>query len=256
LASFVLRVPVVVAEQNAVPGAANRLAARFAKAAAVSFEGTALPRAVVTGNPVRAEVLAVDRDADRADARIALGLPDDRLVVLVTGGSLGARRINQAVLGALENWAARTDLAIRHVVGTRGWDEVATHPEPVDGLVWQAVPYEDRMDLALAAADVMVSRSGASTVAELTVVGLPSVLVPFPGATDDHQTANARALEAGGAAVVVADVDLTPERLMAEVDALLGDANRREAMAKAALALARRDAADRVADLVEAHARD
>ena len=126
VAAVVWRVPLVVAEQNAVPGLANRLAGRFAAACAVSFPGTPLPRAVVTGNPVRRQILSVDRgQAGRTAARIALGLPADRFVVGVSGGSLGARRINEAVLGLAAMWADRADVAIRHVVGHRDFDTCA-----------------------------------------------------------------------------------------------------------------------------------
>lgn len=257
IAAVVLRIPLVLAEQNAHPGAAHRLVGRFARAAAVTFDGTPLPRAEVTGNPVRAEILAIDRERDRAGARAALGLPVDRVVVLAFGGSLGARRINDAVAGLVEAWAARADLAIHHVVGTRDWTgdsdrSVRTVP---DGLSYQAVRFEERIDLALAAADVVVCRAGASTIAELTVVGLPAVYVPYPAATGDHQTANARAVVDAGGGVLVPDAELTAERLAAELAPLLADPARREQMAKAAKALGRPDAAERVAAIVEGVAR-
>ena len=257
VAAVALRVPLVVVEQNAVPGAANRLVARFARASAVSFPGTALPRAEVTGNPVRQEMLAVDRRAGGAAARQALGLPTDRRVLGVFGGSLGARRINLAAVDAVRTWAARSDLAVRHVVGERDWDLVsdALPALPADGIVYQQIRYEERMDLLMAAADLLVGRAGGSTVAELAVVGLPAILVPLPIAPGDHQTANGRALERAGAAVVVPDSELDGPRLAAEVDRLLGDPSALEAMAAAAAACARRDAADRVAALVVRHAR-
>jgi UDP-N-acetylglucosamine--N-acetylmuramyl-(pentapeptide) pyrophosphoryl-undecaprenol N-acetylglucosamine transferase len=258
LAAVTQGVPVVVAEQNAVPGAANRLVGRFAKAAAVPFPGTPLPRAVVTGNPVRAEILAVDRTpAGRSAARAALGLPQGRRVVAVFGGSLGALRLNNAVLGALQTWAGRDDLAVRHVVGERDWDLVTGQVGelPAGGVFYQPVRYDDRRELSLAAADLAVSRAGGNTVAELAAVGLPSVLVPLPGAPGDHQTANARHLSDVGAAVLVADGELTAARFVAEVDGLLGGADRLAAMGTAAAAAGRRDAAEAVAALVEAHAR-
>jgi undecaprenyldiphospho-muramoylpentapeptide beta-N-acetylglucosaminyltransferase len=257
LAAAVLRVPIVVHEQNAVPGAANRLTARFARASAVSVEGTRLPRAVVTGNPVRLALRDGDRVADRESARQALELPPDRSVVAVFGGSLGARRINLALVDALSRWADRDDLAVRHVVGERDWDLVrGAVPElPDPGLVYQPVRYEDRMDLVLTACDLAVCRAGATTVAELAVLGVPAVLVPLPGAPGDHQTANARVLERAGAAVVVLDAELDADHLVAVVDELLGDPARLAAMAKAAAAVGRPDAAERVAALVEAHAR-
>ena len=257
LAAVALRVPLVVVEQNAVPGAANRLVARFARASAVSFPGTALPRAEVTGNPVRPEILAVDRRTGRAPARQALELPTDRRVVGVFGGSLGARRINLAVVDALATWAERSDLAVRHVVGERDWDLVsdALPPLPPDGVVYQQVRYEERMDLLMTAVDLLVGRAGGTTVAEVAAVGLPAVLVPLPIAPGDHQTANGRSLERAGAAVVVPDAELDGPRLVSEVDRLLADPSLLAAMAEAAAGCARRDAAERVAALVERHAR-
>jgi undecaprenyldiphospho-muramoylpentapeptide beta-N-acetylglucosaminyltransferase len=258
LAAAILRVPLVLAEQNARPGAANRLAARVARAAAVAFPATPLPRAVVTGNPVRPEVRACDRSpAGRAAARAALGLPEGRRVVLVFGGSLGARRINDAVVGALLRWASRCDLAVRHVTGPRDYERVraAAPALPARGLVWSPVAFEERMGLALAAADLAVCRAGASTIAELAAAGVPAVLVPFPAAAGDHQTHNARAVAAAGGAVVVPDAECTPERLAHEVDALLADEPRLAAMGEAVRRLDRPDAAERVADLLEAHAR-
>lgn len=258
LAAVVWRVPLVVAEQNAVPGLANRLAGRFAAASVVSFPGTPLPRAVVTGNPVRRQILSVDRSLDgRAAACTALGLPPDRFVVGVTGGSLGAGKINAAVLGLAAAWAGRADVAIRHVIGARDFDAcTAAAPAPVPGgLVYQQVPFEDRMELLLSAADVAVQRAGASTVAELTVAGLPAILVPLPGAPGDHQTANARRLAAAGAAVIIPDGELDTPRLALELDRLIADAQARRNMGLAACALARPDAADAVAALAEEHAR-
>src|SRR5690606_19131635 len=226
LAAVLRRVPVVVAEQNAAPGAANRLVGRFAKACAVSFPGTPLPRAVVTGNPVRPEVLAIDRARDAAAARTKLGIAPGRRVVLIFGGSLGALRINRAAVEAARLWAGRGDLHVRHIVGRRDWDEITRGGPPVPPgapLHYEAVEYDDDMPTSLAAADVAVCRSGASTSFELLAVGLPAVLVPSPFVTADHQTANARHMEEAGAAVVVPDAELDGARLVAEVDALLAD---------------------------------
>ncbi len=237
LAAVLYRIPVVVAEQNAVPGAANRVVARFARAAAVSFPGTDLPRAVVTGNPVRPAILAVDRSRDRAEARRSLDLPEARVVVLAFGGSLGARRVNRAVTGLVERWADRTDVAVRHVVGERDWDDRTARSEErmgSDGILYQPVRYEDDMPAALAAADLVVARAGATTVAELAVLGLPSILVPLPIATADHQTANARGLVELGAARLVPDAELDVERLVAELGPLVADGDERVRMGEAA----------------------
>jgi undecaprenyldiphospho-muramoylpentapeptide beta-N-acetylglucosaminyltransferase len=259
LAAVVRRVPVVVAEQNAAPGAANRLVSRFAKACAVSFPDTPLPRAVVTGNPVRPEVLAIDRRRDAAGARMRLDIQPDRRVVLIFGGSLGALRINRAALDAVRQWAGRGDLHVRHVIGARDWDELTAPGSPVPPgapLRYQALEYDDDMPTALAAADLAVCRSGASTSFELLAAGLPSILVPSPFVTADHQTANARHMERAGAAVVVPDAELDGRRLAFEVDKLLGDPRRLAQMTQAALAAAQPRAADDIAALVERHARD
>jgi UDP-N-acetylglucosamine--N-acetylmuramyl-(pentapeptide) pyrophosphoryl-undecaprenol N-acetylglucosamine transferase len=258
LAAVVRRVPVVVAEQNAAPGAANRLVARFAKACAVSFPETALPRAEVTGNPVRPEVLAIDRSRDAVGARAKLDVEPGRRLVLVFGGSLGALRINGAAVEAARLWADRGDLHLRHVVGSRDWAEITAGGPPVPPgarLHYEAVEYDDDMPTSLAAADLAVCRSGASTSFELLAAGLPAVLVPSPFVTADHQTANARHMARWGAAVVVPDAELDGRRLVAEVDALLADPGRLEAMAAAALAASRPEAADDIAALVERFAR-
>jgi UDP-N-acetylglucosamine--N-acetylmuramyl-(pentapeptide) pyrophosphoryl-undecaprenol N-acetylglucosamine transferase len=257
LAAVLRRVPLVVAEQNAVPGAANRLLARMAKASAVSFEGTPLPRAVVTGNPIRAEVAAIRPERDRASARAAFDVPPGRQLLLVFGGSLGALRINRAVLDALPQWKHRTDLAIHHVVGARDWGALfdGGAPPEVGELQYRAVRYEDDMPAALAAADVAVCRSGSSTCFEVAAVGLPTILVPSPHVTADQQTRNAKPLVESGGAVLVADGDLDADRLVREVEALLDDDDRREAMAAAARAWARPDAAAAIARLAASHAR-
>jgi undecaprenyldiphospho-muramoylpentapeptide beta-N-acetylglucosaminyltransferase len=253
-----LRLPLVVAEQNAVPGLTNRVAARLAKASAVSFPGTPLPRAVLTGNPIRPEVAAVDRsETGRAAARAELGLPPDALVVVAAGGSLGARSINEAVVGLADLWADRPGACLLHLVGERDFAELsrrAPTPQP-GGLVYVQRAFEPRMDLVLSAADVMVERAGASAVAELAVAGVASVLVPLPGAPGDHQTMNARRLAEVGAAVVVADADLSPSLLAETLEPILADTHRREAMGDSARLLARPDAADAVAGLAERYAR-
>jgi undecaprenyldiphospho-muramoylpentapeptide beta-N-acetylglucosaminyltransferase len=256
--AVIARVPLVVAESNAVPGAANRLGGRFAAAAAVTFPGTPLPHAVVTGNPVRPEVLAVDRSpAGRAVARRQLGLSEEGTVVAVSGGSLGAGSINRATVGLARRWAERPGTTIYHVVGERDAKAMAEQvPPSVDGGVrYVQVTFERRMDLVYAAADVFVGRAGASTVAELTVAGIPSVNVPLPGAPGDHQTANARRLAEAGASVVVADRDLDAVRLDTELSALVDDQDRLAAMGQAARSLGRPGAAAAVAAVVVEHAR-
>ncbi len=247
---------------DAVPGAANRLVGRFARAAAVAFDGTTLARAVVTGAPVRAAVVAAAHPGAeaRAAARHALGLPPDRTVVGAVGGSLGSTRLNEAVIDLAELWARRTDISIFHVVGRRDapWAARArtgAAGSEGDGLVYVQVPYEDRMALFYQAADVVVGRAGANTVAELAVVGVPAILVPLPGAPDDHQRANAMVLERAGGAVILPDAECRGPRLAEEIDALLADPARLGAMGAAAGSVGRPDAVGAVAALASAHAR-
>lgn len=256
LAAVVWRVPLVIADQNARAGASNRLFGRFAKACAVPFADTDLPNLVVTGNPVREEILEAARSRDPVAARRSLGLPVDRTVIVAFAGSLGSRRLNEAVIGAVGEWSDRSDLAVHHVIGTRDWDSRIS-PE-VNGIHYQAVPYEERMATVLEAADLAICRSGGTTVAELTVMGLPSVLVPLPIATRDHQRANAAELVKVGGAVLVSDDEFDTSRLVGEVDGILGpdgDRTRLEQMSAAAGRLGHPDAAEAVADLIETHAR-
>jgi undecaprenyldiphospho-muramoylpentapeptide beta-N-acetylglucosaminyltransferase len=253
LAAALLRIPLLVVEQNAAPGAANRIAARVARAAAVAFPGTKLPRAVVTGNPVRREILEVDRSsAGRAAARLELGLPPAATVIVAFGGSLGARTINRGVLHLATQWRQRGDVAIYHVVGTRDWDMItAERPDlPEGGLWYRQVRYEDRMEVVYAAADIAVCRAGAATVSELAAIGLPAVLVPLPGAPNDHQTANAQALVKAGGARLVPDSEAVGERLGSELERLFTPETL-AAMGRAAGSVAHRDAAAEVAALAE-----
>jgi UDP-N-acetylglucosamine--N-acetylmuramyl-(pentapeptide) pyrophosphoryl-undecaprenol N-acetylglucosamine transferase len=257
LAAWRTRTPLIVHEQNSVPGLANRLAARWARAAAATFPGSVerFPhpdRVVVTGNPVRPGFSAEARDAGREAGLTAFGLEADRRTLLAFGGSQGARRINEALVDAVARWTHPERLQILHVTGRGGAEAARAAWERVDAgaLLVRCVDFVDRMELAYAAADVVLCRSGASTLAELTICGLPSVLVPYPHATDDHQTVNARDLAAAGGAVVVADADLDGSTLARACEPLLLDEERHAAAAAAARRFARPDAAAAVAALV------
>jgi UDP-N-acetylglucosamine--N-acetylmuramyl-(pentapeptide) pyrophosphoryl-undecaprenol N-acetylglucosamine transferase len=179
------------------------------------------------------------------------------LLVAVFGGSLGARRINEAVLGAAQRWADRGDLAVRHAIGERDWERYRDRAEALarlhdaGHLQYQPVVYEDDMPTLYAAADLVLCRSGATSVAELAAVGLPSVLVPLPGAPGDHQTANARALVDAGAAVLVPDAQCDAARVDAEIGGLLAEPSMLARMATSARSVARPDAGERVAALVD-----
>ncbi len=204
-AAWACRVPIVVMEQNKRPGLANRLSARVAKAVAVSFEGTPLPHAVVTGNPLRKEVMDVDR-ARRSAPRRPHGRPCSSLVARWARRASTTRRSSSSGCGR-----TRADLAVRHVVGPRNIDSVrARAPSlPTGGLQYEIVAYEDDMPTAMAAADVVVCRASSGLVSEVAVIGVPSVLVPWSGAAEDHQTANASVLLDVGAAEVITDAELT-----------------------------------------------
>ncbi len=295
VSAILLRVPLVVVNTDAVPGAAIRLLAHFARACAVAFEGTGLPRAVLTGAPVRDAVvrarsergtrlgvpeqsegdrvlsqagalervpgaskaghLGVSRDDPAMqDARDELGGSSPRPLVIAFGGSLGARTINSAVAEMVRLWGARTPVDVRHVVGRRDWPEFE-HRGFFDGnLRYVAVEYDEGLPEALARADVAVCRAGAGTIAELSVIGVPAVLVPLPGAPRDHQTKNAMVLVKAGAAVCVKDSELDGARLVMEVEGLLADPQRLLSMSFAARELGMPDASDRVADLALRHA--
>jgi UDP-N-acetylglucosamine--N-acetylmuramyl-(pentapeptide) pyrophosphoryl-undecaprenol N-acetylglucosamine transferase len=241
-------IPVVVVSYDAIPGRASHWQAHRATATAVAFPEVALPRTRFTGTPLRPEVLAVDRARDRGAARRELGLPQDAFVVAAFGGSLGSGAVNDAIRSVAERRAGDAGLAIRHVVGRR--NAAAFVPVTTSGLTYQVVPFEDRMPLLYAAADLAVARAGATSVAELAAVGLPSILAPWPLAAEDHQTANARWLVDAGAAVLLRDEELH-SRLDAEIERLRQDPAALARMAAAAAAVARRDAADAVAALVD-----
>ena len=220
LAARSLRVPTVVHEQNAVPGLANRFLARTVTAVALTFASSrarlpASVRAAITGLPLRREVLSVatDRASLVEEARGTFGLQAGRTTVLVTGGSQGALHVDRTIAGAIPLLAGRTDLQMLVLTGA-GKESVVTDAAEVEmDLIVRALPTLDRMELALAVADVAVARAGANTIHELAVCGIPAILVPYPHATDDHQLANATELRDAGAAQIVLDQELSAEDL-------------------------------------------
>jgi len=241
------RVPAVVHEQNAAPGLANRWGVRLGARAAVSLPGTPLRDAVVTGNPVRVAITAVER------------APVTPPLVVVVGGSLGAGRLNDAALGLYDRWRHRRDVSVHHVAGPRNHRDVEARLRDLrragDALDYTLVAYEDDMQGCYTRASVFVCRAGAVTVAELAATGTPSLLVPLPGAPDDHQARNAETLVEAGAGLIVDDADLDGARLAEELGRLIDDPAELVRMATAAKRVARPDAAARVADLVEEVAR-
>jgi UDP-N-acetylglucosamine--N-acetylmuramyl-(pentapeptide) pyrophosphoryl-undecaprenol N-acetylglucosamine transferase len=243
-------VPVVVHEGNALPGIANKLGARFTTHVATSFPDTPLRHASYIGLPIRRMISTLDRPALRDEARRTFGLDPDRPTLLVTGGSQGARRLNQAV-SAAERSLADAGVQVLHVVGPQG--EAAVTRE-AGGPPYVVLPFVDRMDLAYAAADVVLCRAGANTVTEVAAVGLPAVFVPLP-IGNGEQELNARPVVEAGGGLLVQDAALTPEWVAASVPALAVDAARLQAMSDAASNLIPRDADEKLARMVLAAGR-
>jgi UDP-N-acetylglucosamine--N-acetylmuramyl-(pentapeptide) pyrophosphoryl-undecaprenol N-acetylglucosamine transferase len=244
------RVPLVVHEGNAMPGLANRLGARFTTHVATSFPATPLRHASYLGLPIRRMISTLDRAALRAEGRAAFGLHPDRPTVLVTGGSQGARRLNQSVSAAAGAFAD-AGVQVLHVVGPNG---EASPASTTGAPPYVVLPYVDRMDLAYAAADLTVCRAGANSVTEVAAVGLPAVFVPLP-IGNGEQALNARPVVDAGGALLVDDAALTPEWVAGTVPALAADPDRLAAMSKAAADLIPRDADEKLAAMVLAAAR-
>jgi len=250
-AAMLRRVPFDVVSYDRRPGLVSKLMARRAAACAVAFAGSPLPHAQVTGAPVRQEVLAVDRARDRHEARVQLGLPDDRFVFAVFGGSLGSQRLNEIVVQTVEHLAERADLAIYHVVGERNLGTAAPGRDGARGIMYRVLGYEDRMPLVYAAADLMMTRGGAATIAELATVGMPAVIVPWPGAAENHQVDNARELSDAGAAMLLEEHDLTVDLLIAEIERMLADPAHLAEMSTAAAHIGERHRSGALVDVIE-----
>lgn len=253
LAAALGGVPLVIHEQNSVPGLANRVLSRWARVACVTYASSIArlkhpARALVTGNPVRADVLSADAVAGRR----ALRLRKNETVLLVFGGSRGARHLNHAVVALYPALSQVPRLQVVHVAGRT---EAAAVKEMLTKEAggrlpgwWNVLEYIDDMGDAIAAADAVVCRAGATTLAELAVIGRPALLVPYPFATDDHQTSNVVPFLEAGAAAVVSDAALDDPAFKNEIVRMLADPSRRASMAAAAASLGRPYAAE---DVVE-----
>lgn len=252
-------IPYVIHEQNSVAGLANKTCAKSASSVCLSlpearaaFEGQVADesRIVVTGNPVRRSVV----QASREEGRAAFGIRDDETMLLVFGGSLGARHLNEAVTALKEELLSRPKLRIVHSTGKE------LHEEVVAGLGlteeqakrWDVRHYISNMGEALAASDLVLSRAGASSIAEIAALAVPAVLVPYPLATGDHQTTNAKFLVGAKAAELVPDDELDTSRFKELLLGLVDDDERRDAMREASKELAQDRAASNLAEQVEA----
>ncbi|MFE2228457.1 glycosyltransferase [Streptomyces kronopolitis] len=248
--------PSLIHESNAVPGRANKFAARLTPHLALAFDRSREhlaggERAETVGMPLVGPLAELDREALRPAARRALGVPDGARLLLVNGGSLGAARLTEAAVELAGRYRGRRDLRLLIKTGPAALEETWARLAANGGsAVAEAVPYLDRMDLAYAAADLVVCRAGSATIAELATIGMPAVLVPYPHAPGDHQTHNARVLSDAGAALLLPDPETSAERLDHLVTPLLDDPARLAAMGAAA----DRGTHARAADLLAAKA--
>jgi len=244
LAARVLGIPVILHEQNVLPGAVNRFCRKFAKKVFLSFDQSQkyMPGEVV-GNPVRREIL----EAGRKEARRRLGLGSKEKVVLVVGGSQGSQKINETVISSLSRVPA--GVKILHIVGNRDFGWISRYLEGKKIGNYLSLPYLHDMADALAAADLAISRAGATAIAEFLLWGIPMILVPFPHAAADHQRLNAGVVVEGGGAVMVEDKDFTSEKF---IDLITDFSLDYDKMSRACRELAKSDAAERIVDFIYA----
>lgn len=250
-------VPIVIHEQNSVMGLANKMMAKSAKKVCLTYacagSGVDATKVEVTGNPVRKAVLSSTRE----EGREMLGIPEDAQMLLVFGGSLGARHINQALCSMKEEILSYPNLYVVHITGPKEYDMVVEELNLTDEQAkrWQVMGYQNRMGETLAAADMIISRAGATSLAEISARAIPAILVPFPFATADHQTTNARAYVDAGCARMMADDSLETPEFKAMVKEFIEDESLRQSMHESALAQETADAARRLADVVMEAAR-
>ncbi len=246
LSALLKRRPVVLHEQNALPGMMNRWFAPFARRVCLSFAGTAkklppLSRPLFTGNPRASEVSALDRE----EGCRYFGLDPDQKTVLIYGGSRGALRLNQVVVAYLKKGYLPEGVNMIYVTGDIYYDDVKTELEPLPERVL-LYSYLAEMPEALAAADLAVTRSGATTLAEITALGVPVILVPSPNVVDNHQYYNARMLSDRGAAVLIEERDFDRDRLQEEINRMVNEPDLLEKMAKASREMGVTDAAEKL----------
>ncbi len=250
LAASLMKVPTLIQEQNAVAGVTNKILSKFVDKIAVgtrdALKNFPPGKTTYTGNPIRKEVLA----AKRADGLREFNFTDDKPIVLISGGSRGARSINDAMIDVLKSAAEKNSAQFLHVTGKGEFDSVMQRLADLDAPNIKVVPYLYNMPQAMAMADLAIFRAGATGLAELTARGVPAILIPYPFAAENHQEFNARALVEAGAARMILNKDLTAPLLQKNLDELLASPQTLKDMAKASLSLGKPDAADEIADLI------
>lgn len=255
LAASLMKVPTLIQEQNAVAGVTNKILSRFVNKIAVgtkdALKNFPASKTTYTGNPIRRAVL----DAKKIDGLKEFNFTDDKPIVLISGGSRGARSINDAMIDVLKSAAEKKSAQFLHVTGKGEFDSVTEKLRDA-GLKLdeleniKVVPYLYNMPRAMAMADLAIFRAGATGLAELTARGVPAILIPYPYAAENHQEFNARALVDAGAARMILNKDLTAEILSAQLDELLSSPEKLKSMAAASLSLGKPNAADEIADLI------
>lgn len=266
-AAAALKIPILIHEQNSAPGMANRYLAKHASAIALTYDDASkllsIPdnaRVQITGNPVRGSLANMTSHDVRASARekfrSALGIPNEARVLLAFGGSQGAQHINMALMGIYDSLMAVHGLHVVQITGRRDYETIAQalkehqNNNAQKSSRWHILDYCDNMMGAYAASDLVLSRAGASTLAEIALLALPTLLVPYPYATADHQSSNARSLVEAGAALVVVDGDLDKPVFSEQLLKLVSDVQLQSRMQKAACAMRVQNATARVADLL------
>ncbi|MBQ6298734.1 MAG: undecaprenyldiphospho-muramoylpentapeptide beta-N-acetylglucosaminyltransferase [Selenomonadaceae bacterium] len=250
LAASLMKVPTLIQEQNAVAGVTNKILSKFVKKIAVgtkdAIKNFPANKTVYTGNPIRQEVLA----AKKSDGLKEFSFTDDKPIILISGGSRGARSINNAMIDVLKSAAQKNSAQFLHVTGKGEFNSVVEKLSDLDAPNIRIVPYLYNMPTAMAMADLAIFRAGATGLAELTARGIPSILIPYPYAAENHQEFNARSLVEAGAARMILNKDLTAEILIKNLDELLVSPEKLKSMAQASLSLGKPNAADEIADLI------
>ena len=226
LAARKLDIPIVVVSYDRIPGRSSKMTSRFAQATAVAFPSSELRRAVMTGAPVRRVIRNIDRAQGRSAARRRLGISDESFFIGVIGGSLGSLMLNNAVSEFVKEFQDDSQLALRHVVGPRfmkSYENPLANSEVA--MTYQVVAYEENMADIYASVDLLIGRGGAGTIADVATTGVPSILIPWKGAADDHQTANVRYLSENGAAILL-DEDFVASDLSKIIRELRSDSEK------------------------------
>lgn len=255
MAASLMGIPTLIQEQNVIPGITNKILAKFVKKIAVGCKEAKAHfpknKVIFTGNPIRQEVM----NANKEDAFKEYGFDSSKKTILISGGSRGARSINQAMLGVHQHFSGNSTIQLLHVTGKNEYNDIVTklQKQGIDSKTVGNImikPYLYDMPKAMAMADLAIFRAGATGLAELTAKGIPAILVPYPYAAENHQEFNALALQNQGAAVVIRDCDLSAKRLIQEISELLNSDIKLVEMKQASLKLGKPTAADEIANLV------